>query len=65
MKTKEELTTLKEKVEATNKKFCELTEEELASVSGGDDREFCPDPCDGSRVGSCGFHGNCPYMYKG
>ena len=35
MKTKEELKALKEEVEALNKKLHELTEEELAQVSGG------------------------------
>ena len=35
MKTKEELTALKEEVEALNKKLHELTEEELAQVTGG------------------------------
>ncbi len=35
MKTKEELNALKEEVEALNKKLAELTEEELALVSGG------------------------------
>ena len=35
MKTKEELNALKEEVEALNKKLRELTEEELAQVSGG------------------------------
>ena len=35
MKTKEELCALKEEVEALNKKLHELTEEELAQVSGG------------------------------
>ena len=35
MKTKEELNTLKEEVEALNKKLAELNEEELAQVSGG------------------------------
>ena len=35
MKTKEELNALKEEVEALNKKLHELTEEELAQVSGG------------------------------
>ena len=35
MKTKEELKVLKEKVETLNKKLAELTEEELAQVSGG------------------------------
>ena len=35
MKTKEELTALKNEVETLNKKLAELTEEELAQVSGG------------------------------
>ena len=34
-KTKEELNALKEEVETLNKKLHELTEEELAQVSGG------------------------------
>ena len=35
MKTKEELKEIKEEVETLNKKLAELTEEELAQVSGG------------------------------
>ena len=35
MKTKEELNEIKEEVETLNKKLAELTEEELAQVSGG------------------------------
>lgn len=35
MKAKEELSALKEEVEALNKKLAELTEEELAVVTGG------------------------------
>ena len=35
MKTPEELTTLKNEVEALNKKLAELTEEELEQVAGG------------------------------
>ena len=35
MKTKEELIALKEEVETLNKKLAELTEEDLAQVSGG------------------------------
>ena len=35
MKTKAELNALKEEVETLNKKLHELTEEELAQVSGG------------------------------
>ena len=37
MKTKEELNALKEEVETVSKKLDELTEEELAQVSGGAD----------------------------
>ena len=36
MKTQEELNALKEEVETLNKKLAELTDEELAQVSGGD-----------------------------
>ena len=35
MKTPEELNALKEEVETLNKKLAELTDEELAQVSGG------------------------------
>ena len=35
MKTKEELNALKEEVETLNQKLAELTDEELAQVSGG------------------------------
>ena len=35
MKSKEELNALKEEVETLNQKLAELTEEELAQVSGG------------------------------
>ena len=35
MKTKEELNALKEEIETVNKKLAELTDEELAQVSGG------------------------------
>ena len=37
MKTKEELNALKEEVETLNKKLHELTDEELAQVTGGSD----------------------------
>ena len=40
MKTKEELNALKEEVKTLNKKLAELTEEELAQVSGGDGYEI-------------------------
>ena len=46
MKTKEELNALKEEVETLNQKLAELTEEELAQVSGGD-RVRPDDPDDG------------------
>ena len=36
MKNKEELNALKEEVETVNKKLHEMTDEELAQVSGGD-----------------------------
>ena len=36
MKTKEELNALKEEVEALNQKLAELSEEEIAQVSGGE-----------------------------
>ena len=35
MKTKEELNTIKEEVEALNNKLAELTDEELEQVNGG------------------------------
>ena len=35
MKTKEELNALKEEVDSINEKFQELTEEEIAQVTGG------------------------------
>ena len=56
MKTKEELNALKEEVETLNKKLAELTDEELAQVSGGgiseamnceylnEDKTFCTLP---------------------
>ncbi|MCQ2420868.1 MAG: bacteriocin [Clostridia bacterium] len=49
MKTKEELKALKEEVENVNRKLHELTEEELAQVSGGD-RVRPDDSVDGSPV---------------
>ena len=44
MKTKEELNALKEEVETINKKLHELTEEELAQVSGGNTLNRPPVP---------------------
>ena len=40
MKTKEELTALKEEVETVSKKLTGLTEEELEQVSGGGTTSF-------------------------
>ena len=40
MKTPEELNALKNEVETLNKKLAELSEEELAQVSGGNDPAF-------------------------
>ena len=43
MKSKEELNALKEEVETLNQKLAELTEEELAQVSGGENEyKICP-----------------------
>ena len=42
MKTKEELNTLKEEVKTVNKEPAELSEEELAQVSGRGDGIYCP-----------------------
>ena len=51
MKTKEELNALKEEVETVSRKLHELTEEELAQVSGGTEPGsgsggggYCPSP---------------------
>ena len=40
MKTKEELNTLKEEVKTVNKKFAELTDDELKEITGGGDVVF-------------------------
>ena len=42
MKTKEELNALKKEAETVNEKLQELTEEEIAQVSGG--KPFVPPP---------------------
>ena len=44
-KTKEEINTLKEEVEAVNEKLHKLTDEELSQVSGGTQVGFVPIPC--------------------
>ena len=44
MKSKEELNALKEEVETLNKRLAELTEEELAQVTGGNDGD-CLNEC--------------------
>ena len=41
MKTKEELNALKEEVETVSRKLHELTDEELAQVSGGEEKTEC------------------------
>ena len=43
MKTKKELNALKEEVKSVNEEMRELTEEELAQVSGGLDPGIVPD----------------------
>ena len=48
MKTKEELNALKEEVETVSKKLHELTEEELAQVSGGG---MCTGPSSDNQSG--------------
>ena len=50
MKSKEELNALKEEIETLNKKLHELTEEELAQVSGG-------------NTGTCYYECNHPGSY--
>lgn len=40
MKTKEELNIIKEEIETLNKKLVELTEEELAQVTGDQDLKW-------------------------
>lgn len=63
MKTKEELNELKEEVEAVNKKLAELTEDELAQVTGGG--VPCPPPRKPVDMPWCGFremrYALCPY----
>ena len=51
MKTKEELNALKEEVETVSRKLHELTEEELAQVSGGKSELFSEHPDD--KVAPC------------
>ena len=40
MRSKEELNTLKEEIEAVNRKLAELTEEELEQVTGGSKKTY-------------------------
>ena len=49
MKTMEELKALKEEVETLNKKLAELTDEELAQVTGGVVRSTIDDPSGAGR----------------
>ena len=60
MKTQEELNALKEEVVTLNEKLHELTEEELAQVSGGwkIDGSWCTVDC----LGRCNSS-DCPYSY--
>ena len=64
MKTQEELKTLKKEVETMNKKLAELSEEELAQVTGGtvilDD---CKNNCGGTRKDFC-KHMKCQFGHK-
>ena len=46
MKTKEELNALKEEVEAMSKKLRELTDEEMAQVTGGHINYYYCSKCD-------------------
>ena len=52
MKTKEELIALKEEVETVSRKLHELTEEELAQVSGGVGRIALRGKCDIELLGA-------------
>ena len=54
MKTPEELKELKEEVETLNKKLAELTEKELAQVSGGFGPKQLPDSVEAIRGRSRG-----------
>ena len=56
MKTKEELSTIIDEVEALNKKLTELTEDELQQISGGD-LEY---NWDNLRVSQSGSFSRCP-----
>ena len=49
MKTKEELKALKEEVETVSRKLHELSEEELAQVTGGSSRDHRLDLIEGLR----------------
>ena len=49
MKTKEELSALKEEVETASQKFRELTDEELEQVVGGTEAEFFIDDKSGDK----------------
>ena len=64
MKTKEELSALKEEVETLNKKFAELTEEELRNVFGGTGSMNFPCPKCGGPGYICNGHYWCD-DYKG
>ena len=65
MKTKEELNALKEEVETVGRKLHELTDEELAQVSGGDSKKC--DGCEYNSNGACRTYGmmgtQCPHGF--
>ena len=63
MKTKEELNALKEKVETVGRKLHELTEEELAQVSGGE-IIVCWDAMCSACGETIGGAGNGSYTHK-
>ena len=65
-KTQEELNALKEEVETLNKKLAELTEEELAQVTGGyfDDCLDCPNYNHIRQCKKAKGMGLCPHGHK-
>ena len=65
MKSKEELTALKEEVEILNKKLHELTDEELAQVSGGgflNYEYYCCVPGDTLQIVAAKFNTNSGFL---
>ena len=58
MKTKEELNELKEEVETVGRKLAELTEEELAQVSGGLIKLCDSGDCENCHYTTCPLRGH-------